>query len=50
MKQKEIYKNIEEIKKYIMEEQKFELPKSLSDKRPYTFLKENFDDISNLEK
>lgn len=47
--QKELFKDIQEIKKYIIENQKFELPKSLKERRPYNCLYENINDIKALE-
>lgn len=47
--QKELYKNIKEIENYILTKQTFNLPKQYQNMKPYSFLKENFDEIKHLE-
>lgn len=48
--QKELYKNILEIKKNIIAKQTFHLPKQYQNQKPYSFLNENFSEIKQLEK
>jgi len=47
--EKNIYNNINKIEDYIIEKQKFELPKEYSKQKPYIFLKDNFEEINHLE-
>ena len=47
--EKEIYNNINKIETYIIEKQKFELPKEYSKQKPYVFLSDNFGEINCLE-
>ena len=48
--EKEIYENIQEIESYIIEKQKFDLPDTYKNLKPYTFLYDNFYEIDKLEK
>ena len=47
--EKDIYMNIQEIRKYIMGKQKFSLPDEYKSLKPYSFLIDNFHEINNLE-
>lgn len=49
IKEKEIKKDIETIRKYIIEKQAFTIPQSLSNKRPFSFLSFPSDNYSYLE-
>ena len=47
--QKELYENIQTIEKYILDKQEFNIPSSLKEVRPYSFLDDVFDDLKKYE-
>lgn len=47
--QKELYENIQEIEKHIIDKQEFVIPSNLKEVRPYSFLDDVFDDLKKYE-